>query len=164
MAREFKPMVFPQAPLTPLPRESSHEVLAALISKQTKSFVYVVNTPMFYDRNHTQWAPKINVKPALEYGRLRFLTKYEHLSPTPDAGLDQLAKNLEPFTAYDYLLLAGPPWLMCWASIIAAKKTNGWVKFLIWKNGINGHIGRYQCIDTNLYAAQPIIESISDER
>ena len=135
---------------TPAPR---------MLAQPRGPVVFLTNMPMQYDKAHAQYHQKINVAPAKRYGQIFFIMPQSNLPPDPDDAMELLAKHLQHFTVADYLLLAGPPWLMCWAAIIAAKQTKGRLKLLLWNNAANPGAGTYRVIEADLWATPPEIMS-----
>lgn len=77
----------------------------------------------------------IDISPAGEFGRLVFAMPPGAPPTDPDASLPFLAKVFADFTEQDYLLPVGPPQLIAWSAIYAARASGGRLSLLVWRKG-----------------------------
>lgn len=126
-------------------------------------YVFVINMPMHYDRKSGVWMRKIDLGPAAEYGEMVFLTPHGHPPHNKTIVLPRMADFLERFTENDYLLPAGPPIYMCWAAAIAAQKTGGRLKILMWNRGDDPQSGLYTVVDASLFVLPPLVHNDGTE-
>ena len=81
----------------------------------------------------TQLSPRIDVRPAMEYGDIEVLVQQQAepaLAPVPL--VHSLRNALRNFSDDDYLLPTGSPAVIAAAAMLAAKANGGRVKMLIW--------------------------------
>jgi len=97
-----------------------------------KTRVFVVNQPMKMDRETGMTVPFLDLSPAEQFGRLIFLLPDGELQGTPEEVIQELKDGLKTFTKDDYLLLAGDPRAIAWASVIAADRVDGDLPMLHW--------------------------------
>ncbi len=114
--------------------------------------VFITNEPLMYERG--EWVRCIDLSPAREYGPLVHLTTAGRLPDDPTPTVRQISERLNGFTADDYLLLVGDPRTHVWAGAIAAQRTGGCLKLLIWFKQQR----RYEVSETNVFA--PVLHSI----
>jgi len=81
----------------------------------------------------TQSSPRIDVRPAMEYGDIEVLVQ-QHAEPAlaPVPLVQSLRNALRHFGDDDYLLPTGSPAVIAAAAMIAGRANGGRVKMLIW--------------------------------
>jgi hypothetical protein len=97
------------------------------------SRVFVVNEPLKFDHNLQAEVRMIDLKPAAEYGELVFLLPPGRLPMDPTPTIQALQKGLEDYQPEDFLLLVGDPRAIAFAAAIAADKTDGQLRLLVWQ-------------------------------
>lgn len=95
--------------------------------------VYVVQNPV--KRVEGELRPRVDLRPAQAFGRIRILAEHNVSSAdaTAPAAMEALKEGLRNYRPQDYLLLVGDPALIGWATAIAAKQTGGLVRILKWE-------------------------------
>lgn len=79
--------------------------------------------------------PLFNFSHAGTFGRLVFLLGNDDSPGAPTRTAERLRLGLEDFRAEDYLVPVGSPALIAWAAAIAAQRTGGSLRLLLWDNG-----------------------------
>ena len=106
------------------------------------SRVFVVQQTMMKDRRTGLLSPRFDMTPAEEYGDIICLLTPNAKPFNPDPILEELHEKLTDFNDDDYLLCAGSPILIGWATAIAAHYNHGHVSMLQW----NGHEKQYAVV------------------
>ncbi len=116
------------------------------------STVYVVHEPRRLDKTTQTWRQVHDVRPAEEFGELKWLVAGGQAVHDPVALVEQLTEGLQGFQATDYLLPIGDPKLIAMAAAIAARRTDGSLNLLEWR----GAERRYRVVKTRLWCADPV--------
>lgn len=95
--------------------------------------VFVVNEPLKRDLETGAWNRTMDLTPAERHGELVFLLPPGNGPRDPRPIIDTLHNVLETFTEHDFLLPVGHPLYIAWAAAIAADKTNGTLRMLVWE-------------------------------
>lgn len=96
--------------------------------------VYIVQEPLIRRNGDDRPEHKYSLEPARKFGELVVVTQWKDARPPVDVSrlTEMLYERLSPFTADDFLLLAGNPGLIAMAAVVAASYTGGLVKLLVW--------------------------------
>lgn len=105
-----------------------------------ESVVYVV-----------QHRPKLDIRPAEDYGRIELLLPSGEQMYDTDHARQKMFSKLHRFTERDYLLPIGHPLAIGMAIAIATRMNGGRAKALIF----NGKIGRYSSVQIDLSQITP---------
>ncbi len=101
--------------------------------------VYVLQDQLHYDEISREMKPKFNLRPAEDYGQIKFLLS-PSASPFRCEGIvEELHVKLKDFTEDDYLLLIGNPILIGVVTAIAAKYCEV-ITFLQWSGKDNRYL------------------------
>jgi hypothetical protein len=100
------------------------------------SRVFVVQQTMSKDRRTGLLSPRFDMTPAEEFGDIVCLLTPNAKPFNPVPVIEELREKLIDFSDDDYLLCAGSPILIGWATAIAAYNNEGRVAMLQW-SGIN---------------------------
>lgn len=91
--------------------------------------VYVVQEPMYMDRETNQLKSKFDISAAREYGEVVILLPHQ-AKPFDASVVRELRRKLEDYGDGDFLLLTGNPCLMGFAAAIAADVADGKLRLL----------------------------------
>ena len=98
------------------------------------SKVYVVQEPTKYDPVSKTHQARLDLSPAQAFGELVFLVPPGFFGFDPSTVIQGMAAKLIDYSDDDYILCTGAPDAIGWAVAIAARKNNGRVKTLSWRN------------------------------
>ena len=104
--------------------------------------VFVVNEPLRRDPDTGEWEPALNLDPAREFGELTRLLPAGRVPDDLQVTVDALDRALVDYTAADYLLPVGHPLAIGCAIALAAQRTGGPVRFLVWHAGRRAYTPR----------------------
>lgn len=94
------------------------------------SKVFVVSEPLTYREGKA--TPMFDITPAMEYGEIEILTKYNQSMFLSVPMVRQLRNDLKDFCDDDYILPVGDPVMIGTVCAVAADINNGLFKILKW--------------------------------
>lgn len=96
------------------------------------SVVYAPHVPARRDSGSGIWTPTIDLAPAREFGDIvEMLPRHANRAQIAPC-LKALHAALKNFTRDDFIIAVGDPTLIGAACVIAAQKTNGYLRMLRW--------------------------------
>jgi hypothetical protein len=96
------------------------------------SIVYIPQVPSRFDNVAGVWYPTVSIKSAAAFGELRVMLPPEASRLDPEKVLMELKGHMREFSEDDYLLALGSPTIYSMAAVIAANKTDGFLRLLEW--------------------------------
>ena len=109
--------------------------------------VFVVQEPVFFNKQTRQVERKINLSPASAYGELEFLLDSNRV-PLDTASIVWRIKNkLSSFSDEDFIIPVGSPTAIGIAIAVAAMNNRGCVKVLVWTK----ETGQYISVSIDLH-------------
>lgn len=110
--------------------------------------VFIVQQTLGKDRRTGLLKPVHDYSPAQDFGDIQVLLTPTANPKRPASILEDLWEKLADYGDDDYILCAGNPILIGWATAIAAGFNNGFVRMLQWNN----RAGEYAAVDAQLWA------------
>jgi hypothetical protein len=111
------------------------------------SRVFIVQKHLVQDRTTGLLKEKLDMTPAMEFGRLAYLLEADPSPGRTAEYIERMAKMLDDFCDDDYLLLTGSPVLIGVAFALAADANGGRVRTLQYNRKFN----RYDEIDCKVW-------------
>lgn len=92
--------------------------------------VYVVHEQFVIDGDNLR--TRLDLTPAKKFGDFVMLFSGTQIPRNPADVVEVMQRTLCHFTRHDYLLPIGAPELIAWAAALAADRTDGHLKMLVW--------------------------------
>lgn len=109
--------------------------------------VFVVQEPVYFNKQTKQMERKMELTPASAYGNIEFLLDSNRLPLDTTSIVWRMKKKLKDFSDEDFIVPVGNPTAMGIAIAVAALSNRGRVRVLVWTK----ETGQYIAVSVNLY-------------